>query len=130
MDNEPEDFAKELDDITEQVACCDPPPTDEWLINYDYVSSMREGNYVRRQFSLTEETELAWTDFMLAYTGTVPTRGRGISSAMVEFFMRLGMGVVTEFKLKKLGDDFKQIVPNEQARIGIKNNIERLASML
>lgn len=128
MNKEPEDFAKNLDDITEQVACCDPP--DEWLINYDYVSNMREGNYVRRQFSITEETELAWIDFMLAYTGTVPTRGRGISSAIVEFCMRLGMGVITEFKLKKVAEDFKQIVPNEQARMTIKRNIERLASML
>lgn len=130
MDKEPEDFAKELDDITEQVACCDTPPQDKWLINYDYVSNMREGHYVRRQFSITEETELAWIDFMLAYTGTVPTRGRGISSAMVEFCMRLGMGVITEFKLKKVAEDFKQIVPDEHARRTIKNNIERLAGML
>lgn len=126
--DEPKDITKDLDDITEQVACCDPP--DEWLINYNYVSTMRKGDYVRRQFSITEATEQAWIDFMLAYTGTVPTRGRGISSAMVEFCMRLGMGVITEFKLKKVAKDFKQIVPNEQARRTVKDNIKRLADML
>ncbi len=130
MEKEPEDFAKNLDDITEKVASCNPPPQDEWLINYSYVRNMREGNYVRRQFSITEMTEQAWIDFMLAYSGTSPTRGRGISSAMVEFCMRLGMGVITEFKLKGVAEDFKQIVPDEYARRAIKNNIERLANML
>lgn len=111
----------------------------EGIINYEnarnlYDKSPRpsqtdEENRVKRQFTITPETDFIWRDFITTYSGVAPTRGKGISSAMVELAMKLLVGIVADFKVEELAEELRYVL-NETARKNVRTNLQKLIEYL
>ena len=88
-----------------------------------------EKNRIQRQFTITPATDFSWRDFITTWSGIAPTRGKGISSAMVELSMRLLMGVITDFKITEVANELKHVL-NEAARNNVRENLQKLVKLL
>lgn len=101
-----------------------------WPFDYKYARGMRDGVRVKRQFSFTEASDSAFREFLEIYTGTTPIRGKGIGSAILELFMKLGVAIISDFKLEEVGTEMCQLITNPSVRVRMSKNMEKLAKML
>lgn len=121
--NEPKDFTQEHE---------------EWrghLIDYIEARDLfphggKKKTRTTRQYTITNETCAAWDDFLYTYSGTRPSRGRGISSSMTEVAQLLLMAVITAFNTKEIVAKLKRIMPSEYAMKRIKENVKELYDLL
>lgn len=81
-------------------------------------------------FTITPQTDQEWRDFLQTNTGTLPIRGKGISSPMVELAMQLLMAVVADFKTAEVADRLSRIVSSSEARDDIANNLNKVITNL
>lgn len=91
-----------------------------------------EGEINRKNltFTITPQTDDEWRDFLKTHTGTLPQRGKGISSPMVELSMQLLMAVVASFKLNELAVSLMEVSGSNEARQQLKVNLVNLAEQL
>jgi hypothetical protein len=107
------------------------PDEGEFAFDWRATRKMRKGqDKIKRQFSLSIQTDNIFRDFLEIYTGTTPIRGKGLASFFVDFFIRLGVGIVTEFKLEKLAVDIREIAVSDKVLEMITENLRKLADML
>lgn len=81
-------------------------------------------------FTITPQTDQEWRDFLQTNTGTLPVRGKGISSPMVELAMQLLMAVVADFKTAEVAGRLLEIVASDNARDNIVTNLNKVATSL
>ncbi len=88
-----------------------------------------EGNRsrIRQQFTIRPSTLSAWRDFLETQSGSVPQRGKGISSAMIELSMRITMAIIADFEIEIVGDEIASILSHKNTSSLIANNINQLA---
>lgn len=91
-----------------------------------------EGEKNRRNltFTITPQTDDEWRDFLHTQTGTLPARGKGISSPMVELAMQLLMAVVADFKTVEVAERLLEIAASGDARDNISNNLVKVSDLL
>lgn len=107
------------------------PDINEFAFDYDAIKKMREGQErVKRQFSLTKGIDDALRDFLEIYTGTTPTRGKGIASAVIELFVAVCIAVIADFKIEEVAEDIKATITNSAVLQTMSRNFRRLADLL
>lgn len=91
-----------------------------------------EGDVHRKNltFTITPQTDDEWRDFLQTHTGTLPQRGKGISSPMVELSMQVLMAIVAEFKLGEVAASLTEISSSNESRQRLKANLAKLAEQL
>lgn len=72
-------------------------------------------------FTIREEVDNAWRDFLVTFAGVVPQRGRGISSATVQLGMSLVMAVIASYKVTQVATMLKDIIHPEAIAITASN---------
>ena len=77
----------------------------------------------QRSFSLSEETDAAWRDFVETYSNTEIRRGNGIASVMTEISLRIAMAIITGFEIETIAPLLKSILPGEEAIKKVKRNL-------
>ena len=78
-------------------------------------------------FTITPQTDQEWRDFLYTHTGTLPMRGKGISSPMVELAMQLLMAAVAYFKTKDVAQKLTEISASPQANENLSNNLNQIS---
>ncbi len=104
-------------------------------VSFLYARSPRpapEGEKNRKTltFTITPQTDEQWRDFLQTNTGTLPVRGKGISSPMVELAMQLLMAVVADFKTAEVASRLLEIVSSDEARDNIVTNFSKVSTFL
>ncbi len=89
-----------------------------------------EKNRKTLTFTITPQTDEQWRDFLQTNTGTLPVRGKGISSPMVELAMQLLMAVVADFKTAEVASRLLEIVSSDEARDNIVTNFSKVSTLL
>lgn len=126
---EPQDIQEEQKEMVNHYEQNDPPPA--WPIDYEVARSSRDGmTFVKRQFSISLATDTAFRDFLEIYSGTTPTRGKGIASAIIEIFLSLGMAVISDFKVTNTIKSLRELIPNPSVRENMSNNLRAIADGL
>ena len=87
-------------------------------------------NRVQKQYTIMPSTIEEFTDFLETYAACPPQRGRGITSAIVEFSIRMTMAIVSGFKVKRSANELAKIVESKEARKLIANNLREIAELL
>lgn len=128
---EPPDIPPTLEDLI---------PSQAYAVNsgavadlYDRASRPAPVGEINRKnltFTITPQTDDEWRDFLQTHTGTLPQRGKGISSPMVELSMQLLMAIVADFKLDELAVSLIEISASDEARQQLRANLVKLAEQL
>jgi hypothetical protein len=127
---EPEEVAEEQEELSQLHQSVDLESMEGWPFDYKKARTMRKGAYVKRQYSMTEEWDSAFRDFLEHYTGMRPTRGKGIASTILEVFIRIGIAVVAEFKLQEIAKELRELIINPVVLKGMSENLRRMADLI
>jgi len=89
----------------------------------------KQANQVKRQFTIRPQTDEQWRDFLLTYSNTIPRKGKGISSTLVELSMRILMAIIAEFQIEDVSKELNTVLnaPNKQ---DVKAHLIKLADLL
>jgi hypothetical protein len=121
-------FTEEHDEWAKQTATEEP-----YMIDYETVWEIRKQNTeetVKHQLTLKSSVYNAFLDFLQTHSGTQPRRGKGISSAIIEMFIRLGMAFIAGFNVQECAEDMRNLFDSEYSRDRIKENIQEFVRML
>ncbi len=111
---------------------------DDRMIDYDHAWKLftkgrgTENNdrKIIKNFTITPQTSAQWLDFIETESGTIPRRGKGISSVLIELSMQLLMATVAEFNVKLVAKNLNTIMTDSNKRKIVIRNLERLIEYL
>ena len=61
-------------------------------------------------FTIREEQDDAWRDFLQTFSGTIPQRGKGISSATVQLGMSIVMAIIADYKVDEVAEMLRSVI--------------------
>lgn len=87
-------------------------------------------NKVNANYTITPQTREQFLDFIETYSGTIPRRGKGISSVLVELAMQVLMATIADFNVTLVAKNLRAIMTDENKIKIVIRNLERLVEML
>lgn len=104
--------------------------TRAWELFSKSRSNENNNKKVIKNFTITPQTSAQWLDFIETESGTIPRRGKGISSVLVELSMQLLMATIAEFNVKLVAKNLNAIMTDNNKRKIVIRNLERLIEYL